>query len=199
VASLCGGAYRHNTSRLHGVARRSRQFALALVATRRSQRSTAGWAAAQLDGPPGTLSVTVPIARWTHAVATRALAVPPAWGARWVVSRPTVHTALARPTLAMPRCALPAEPTVRPWRQLCAARRRQQHDQSSSQNETLHHRSSRNAIRSPRCSAGPASVRSSSVPVKRNVTSRCRSSRPLEEQRQFGLPLLACGPLAVNL
>ena len=99
-----------------------------------------------LSGLRRTLSVTEPVARWTHAVATRALVVPPAWGARRVVSRPTVHTGLARSTLAMSRSALPAEPTVRPWRQLCAARRRQQHDQTCSQNETLKHRSSRTPV-----------------------------------------------------
>jgi hypothetical protein len=150
-----------------------------------------------LLGSRGTPSVTVPVARWTHAVATRALVVPPARGARRMVSRPAVHTALARSTLAVPRGALPAEPTVRPWRQLCGARRRQQHDQTPSQNETLQHRSSCTplarvvvplGLHQPRLSEGRelrasmASVSSSGVPMKRNGTSRCRrrrrSSRP---------------------
>src|SRR5262249_38762474 len=82
-------------------------------------------------------SVTAPVARWTHAVATLALVVPPARGPRRMVSRPTVHTALARSTLAMSRGAFPAEPTVSPGRQPSEARRGQQHDETCSQTEPL--------------------------------------------------------------
>src|SRR6516162_9184248 len=100
-------------------------------------------------------SLTVPGACWTRATAARALAVPPAWSARRVVPRPTVHAALAGSTLAMPRGALSAEPTVRARRQLRDARRRQQDDQTSSQDDVTQHGASLAAIRSPSCSAGP--------------------------------------------
>ena len=59
------------------------------------------------------------------------------------------------PHAGNPRGALPVGPTARPGRYPRHARRRHQHDQTCSQNETMQHGASLVAIHSPRRSAAP--------------------------------------------
>jgi hypothetical protein len=83
-----------------------------------------------------------------RAPAARALAVPCAPSARAVPPRRAPRTAPAQPTLANPRGALPVGPTTRAGRCPRQARRRHQHDQTCSQNETMQHGASLVATRS---------------------------------------------------
>src|SRR5262245_47978676 len=81
---------------------------------------------------------------WARTGAALALAIPHARCARGVSSRPT---ASADSTVADAGSALPVEPTMRPVRHPREARGRQQHHQTSCQNETMHHESLLLAVR----------------------------------------------------
>src|SRR5262245_49613955 len=96
-------------------------------------------------------SLTLSGASRARAASTRALHVPLARGARGEPSQGTVRTAPTHPVLAIPRGTLPVELTVGADRLRRQARRRQQEDQGSPQDETMQHRTSLITICAPAC------------------------------------------------